>query len=207
MRRTVALCSLILLLCAPRIYGVGGVECPDQSIIRKAESLLESDPVEMVKILRDAADCDEKFALLYYADVRIARNAHEGFFYNDKINPRGRYEKKPNQYEQEIIQNPERFISAAEGFYSISVGDYWVKRINDPDHPAIGTFKLRGIRRFDTAVWEDGDGTMHSPKLIRDYEKWIRTFPDHEQVATVRKRIKELRQFTRRPNNRVEQPG
>jgi len=74
--------------------------------IRKAESLLESDPVGVVMILRDAADCDEKFALLYYADIRIARNADGGFFYHDKINPRGWYDKKPNQYEQEIIQNP-----------------------------------------------------------------------------------------------------
>jgi hypothetical protein len=166
--------------------------CDDRELLLQAESLLATDPIEAIPLLESARDCDEKFALLYQADAKIASQAREEFFYAGKVNPRGWYDQEPTSFEKYLMEHTERFNSASEGMYAISANDFWLSRIKDRSHPVIGDYEFRKIQLFDEAVWEDGDGSMHSKKLIEEYKNWINRFPGHKHVPLAEKWIQEL---------------
>ena len=43
----------------------------------------------------------------------------------------------------------------------------------DPESPFLAAMEYQGIARLDEAFWEDGDGTMHTPRLLKEYEAFI----------------------------------
>lgn len=162
----------------------------DNHLISKAEQLLDDEPIEAIHLLEQVADKDDKFALFYKADLKIAEKARDDFYYQGKINPRGRYDQEPNRFEKYVMEHTERFNSASEGFYQITPNDYWVQKIKNRQHSVVGDFEFAKIRRYDEAVRMDGNGSMYQEKLIKDYMGWIKKFPSHRNQTKAEERIK-----------------
>ncbi|MEE8606896.1 MAG: hypothetical protein V3S55_04785 [Nitrospiraceae bacterium] len=173
--------------CQPR-----PVEC-DRARLEQAASLLSSEPLRAVELLEAQPGCDDRFALLYRADREIVSKCDESYYYHGKVNPRGWYDTAPNAFELYVITHVERFGSGGEGT-PISVNNYWLRKIRNRRHEAIGDYELDGIRWFDDAVWEDGDGSAHTPDLIRRYREWLNAWPDHASAPAARARIEKLQE-------------
>jgi hypothetical protein len=157
---------------------------------KNLENLLINNPIQSIEKIKNIKDSDDKFAGLYKAESIIASKSNWTYFYQDKINLKGFYDKMPGKYERYVMKNSARFNSASEGMYAITAKDYWLKKIKNQKHSSIGDYKFSVIHNFDEAVWDDGDGTMHNKKLISDYKEWIEAFPNHEKVNLANKRIK-----------------
>lgn len=166
-------------------------EC-DPAVLEPALTLVESDSLRAVELLLAIPDCDEKFAALYRAEARIAARSDHEYFYQNQVNPRGWNDRSPSAFEQYVIDHVDHFHSAGEGA-PIRANDFWLRRIANRRHEAIGDFELHVMRVFDESVWKDGDGRAHSRKLIRDYEEWLQAWPSHPSAPSVRRRIDELR--------------
>ena len=83
------------------------------------------------------------------------------------------------------------FRSAGETA-GIRPASHWLDRIQNRRHPVIGAVELEELRSFDRAVWEDGDGSMHSDRLVRDYRGWLERWKNHDAAPEVERRIAEL---------------
>jgi hypothetical protein len=165
------------------------ITCVNRDEFKQAQEVIQINPIKAASLLTSIPDCDEKFALLYLAEVEISKKARMDFFYNDKVNPRGWYDKEPNEYEKYIFKNIEHFNSAREGWHHIAPNDFWLRKIKNKEMDVIADYEFKKIKDFDDAVWEDGDGSMHSKELIRKYNDWIRKFPDNEDVSKTKERI------------------
>jgi hypothetical protein len=164
----------------------------DSEAVQTVESYLESVPLKAVEMAEQLPGCDDKFALLYRAEVKMAAGSDESYYYNGKVNPQGGYGKEPNELERYVIEHSEHFETASEGS-PIRAGDYWLRKIRDRKHEVLGEFELGAIRSLDEGVWEDGDGSMHTPELLREYGAWLEKWPHHPQAGQVRQRVEELR--------------
>ena len=118
------------------------------------------------------------------------------YYYNGKINPRGFHDEDPNRFEIYIMNNSDHFTSASEGNYKITPTDYWLKRIINKNHSVFGDFEFEKIKDFDEGVWEDGDGSMHTEQLIKNYQDWAIKFPTNNNVPIARDRIEDLKNLS-----------
>ncbi len=159
--------------------------------LRDAEDRLTADPLGAIELLESVTGCDEKFALLYSADAAIASRAEEDYYYQDKVYPRGWYDRDPSPFTRHVLQHLDRFRSAGETA-GIRPASHWLDRIQNRRHPVIGAVELEELRSFDRAVWEDGDGSMHSDRLVRDYRGWLERWKNHDAAPEVERRIAEL---------------
>ena len=148
--------ALVAVLFASHIYADDSDSCIDTDIAREANYHLEVDPITAKLILSSVPDCDDKFALMHKANVKIAERCREEFYYQNKINPHGWYDfQTPNMYENHVMENPDQFRSAQEGYSIITANDYWIKKITNrfefherlhanhckPDEPWVGYYK------------------------------------------------------------------
>ena len=147
-------------------------------------------------MVEEIDDCDDKFALLYVAERQIASRSGEEYYYNGAANPRGFYDRDPNRWEAYVLEHLEHFVSAREGS-GIEAGRLHLDRIVDRSHAAIGLAEYDELRSFDDAIWEDGDGSPHSVRIIHGYEEWLTHWPGHSQAEWVRSRILWLRARSR----------
>lgn len=99
------------------------------------------------------------------------------------------------KYSQYVKKNPTLFVynEAAGGIYEPSTVRYdEIKKIV-PSSKYLGLIELDRIRRFDTAVWEDGDGSAHSRNIVARYTELIKRYPEAEFVNTVKQRIQDIK--------------
>lgn len=95
-----------------------------------------------------------------------------------------------------MMSNLPRFESGSEGSTGIKVSRYWMDKIENKKHPVIAARRYEGIKRFDEAVWEDGDGSMHTKRLVQSYRNFLKTYPDFPFRAEIQLRIEELKKHT-----------
>jgi hypothetical protein len=166
--------------------------CGAAGEIQVAATIVDSTPLRAIALVEQIEDCDDKFALLYLAEREIASRSGEEYYYNGVANPRGFYDTNPNPWEAYVLEHLEHFVSAREGA-GIEVGRFHLDRIVNRSHSVIGLAEFDELRRFDDGVWEDGDGSAHSVRIIDGYEDWLTRWPGHGQVEWVTNRIAWLR--------------
>ncbi len=180
---------LILILNTSQLYCAEEGSCLDKNIAQEANYHLTVDPLTTIEILSSVPDCDDKFALMHKANVEIAEKCRMQIYYGDKLNPQG----IPNRFEKYLIGNSEQFNPASEGRYRITANNYWVKQIKNPDHPVLAVYEWDNLKNFYDGAWEDGDGSMHSDRLIMDLKDWINKYPDHTNVPEAFQLIESMR--------------
>ncbi len=182
------------------------IQCKDSERIREAESLLDKAPLRAIEILKGVSDCDDKFALLYRAEHQIAQMAPEGFYYEGEVNPCGWYAGDPNDCEEYIIENPDHFYPAEEGRFPVRANDYWLTKIRNRRHEAIGEFELVGIQKHDPLPLKDQIRTQPDrflwvdrevgPQQVLDlYREWTKKWQNHRHISIVPNRIWEIEVF------------
>ena len=187
---------LVIVLNASQLYADSTDNCIDENIAREANYHLSVDPITTKIILSSISDCDEKYALMHKANVEIANKCRDDFYYQDKIKPHGRYDfQTPNMYEKHVMENSDQFESGSEGAYRITANDYWIKKIKNPNHLVFADFEYDKLRWYFHDVWGDGDGSMHSDKLIKEFTEWINKYPTHDKVPEAKKAIEFMKNY------------
>ncbi len=98
-------------------------------------------------------------------------------------------------WRKHVIENSDQFDSAQEAKYRITANDYWIKKIKNPDHPVLTDFAYQKIKKFYNWVWEDGDGSMHNEKLIKEFTEWIKKYPNHANVSEAQGLIERMKNY------------
>ena len=153
----------------------------DKNIAQEADSQLTVDPLTTIAILSSVPDCDDKYALMHKANVEIAKKCRWPFHYHANISPQELDKLNLNKYEKHVIENQEKFDPAGE-VKPVTANSYWIKKIKNPENPAIANYKWDTIKQLYDAAWEDGDGSMHSYILVRKFTEWINAYPNHPSV-------------------------
>jgi hypothetical protein len=172
------------------------------SNLNKLDELARKEPLSAVIKIKELKNSDEKFSLMYLAESQIASKSRTGYYYQGKINPKAWDNKSANKFDKYVFGNISHFNSGSEGMYSTTANDFWIKKIKDRKHPMVAFYEYSGIKSFDNAVWDDGDGSMHTPKLKKDYLSWIKKHPSNELVNTIKERIKTLEAYDERHRKR-----
>ena len=186
---------MAMVLISSQLYAASTDSCIYENIAREADNQLNIDPITTKIILSSAPDCDEKYAFMHKANVEIAKKCRMEFYYQGKINPHGWYDQTPNIYEKHVMENSDQFKSGSEGADRITANDYWIKKIKNPNHPVFADFEYDKLRWYFHDVWEDGDGSMHSDKLIKEFTEWINKYPNHAKVPEAKKYIAFMKNY------------
>jgi len=173
---------ILTLLCLWLVVIPGPAKGSD---LQKAASLYKAGEY-LESIANCSSDSDTSLYQIYLNEKEIGARAD----YESTLP-----ESHNAKYIQYVKKNPELFVynEAAGGIYEPSTVRYdEIKRIV-PGSKYLGLIELDRIKSFDTAVWEDGDGSAHSNNIVARYTELIKRYPEAGFVDTVKQRIQAIK--------------
>ncbi|MEZ4819320.1 MAG: hypothetical protein R3A45_05305, partial [Bdellovibrionota bacterium] len=99
-------------------------------VLTSAMASRAADPIEEINASQSKTG-DERTVAVYIAEKEIAKKALPGIYINGEINQERLKTKDIGSYEKYVATHPTHFNPPTEGFFMITVSDYWLKKMKN----------------------------------------------------------------------------
>lgn len=133
-------------------------------------------------------DSDQKFSKLYEIDSSLASRIE-------------RFSEKSESLRKYVKENPARFQEWGEPFQDVfSTTDFWIKKIENKKHPAIGEYEYQNLSMKVAYLSEGGiEDAKAKEKVISLYSQWLKRFPKHSRSNEAKKELEATKRFKLHP--------